>query len=339
MRISSWRDHRWASAAIAALVAMGGYGAAVCHGQVTDSGAVQAVQIVVKSFEDPPGTGSEGTAGKETAGDQDADPGKRTLWLGIQLKRVDGDLAAYLGSDVGVFVVGVVPDSPAGRAGIQTGDVLLAADGQELSEPRDLIRVVEDAASEDEDRAIRLTVLRRNKKQTVEVTPEQAPVQDGPHRQADGIRQRLAEALRGKVRPERAEELLEQLMRVLSGDRPGDGGDEEHVEIFGLSPPVLLWRSENGTKAPYVLELDPFPKDRRVEAERRAREMAELAQRWRDKIRQSAERTRSSDAVPADVAERLEALEAAVERMEDQIAALRGEVERLRTAKQGSEEK
>jgi len=55
-------------------------------------------------------------------------------WLGVVVQEVDRDLAMQLGLDKpeGALVARVLPDSPAARAGIKEGDVILEYDGQPL---------------------------------------------------------------------------------------------------------------------------------------------------------------------------------------------------------------
>ncbi|HEY0971859.1 MAG TPA: PDZ domain-containing protein [Gemmatimonadales bacterium] len=69
--------------------------------------------------------------------------------------------------DGGVFVVSVLPRTPADAAGIQAGDVLLRADGVRLDEPLDLLRTVRREA--DGDRKVRIELVRERKGRTVEM--------------------------------------------------------------------------------------------------------------------------------------------------------------------------
>jgi len=65
-------------------------------------------------------------------------------WLGVQIQGVTPDIAAALGLDKpeGAIVSAVVPDSPAAKAGLQRGDVILAFDGKPVDRLHDLPRLV-----------------------------------------------------------------------------------------------------------------------------------------------------------------------------------------------------
>lgn len=63
-------------------------------------------------------------------------------WLGIGLKEVSGDLAAYLGSTDGVLIETVFPDSPAESAGLKVGDLITEINGEAVANPRALIEAL-----------------------------------------------------------------------------------------------------------------------------------------------------------------------------------------------------
>lgn len=73
---------------------------------------------------------------------QDAELEQPKVWLGIGLKEVSGDLAAYLGSTKGVLVESVFPDSPAEAAGIKVGDLIIEINGQRVANPPALIEAL-----------------------------------------------------------------------------------------------------------------------------------------------------------------------------------------------------
>ncbi len=61
-------------------------------------------------------------------------------WLGVQIQNVTSDLAQSFGMDKphGALVGGVDSDGPAGKAGVQTGDVILSFNGQAVHDSADL---------------------------------------------------------------------------------------------------------------------------------------------------------------------------------------------------------
>ncbi|OLS45910.1 hypothetical protein BV509_17140, partial [Rhodovulum sulfidophilum] len=82
---------------------------------------------------------------------------------------VSEEVAAALGFDSphGTMIVDVTADSPAAKAGLRKGDIVLAVDGQEVTGPRDLTRfIATDAPGTD----VSLNVLRAGKSMDVSVT-------------------------------------------------------------------------------------------------------------------------------------------------------------------------
>ena len=68
----------------------------------------------------------------------------RWAWLGAFLGDLAPELAAEVGLPIreGVVIRDLLPDGPAGQAGIQPGDVITAMDGQRVPTTRDLTRLL-----------------------------------------------------------------------------------------------------------------------------------------------------------------------------------------------------
>ncbi|HEX6999891.1 MAG TPA: DegQ family serine endoprotease [Gammaproteobacteria bacterium] len=68
-------------------------------------------------------------------------------WLGVHIQDLDEELAETLGLDgtEGALVADVMDDSPASRAGVQSGDVITRFDGQSVDSSRTLSRLVAEA--------------------------------------------------------------------------------------------------------------------------------------------------------------------------------------------------
>jgi serine protease Do len=72
-------------------------------------------------------------------------------WLGVQIQEVTPEIAAAVGlkESKGAIVSEVMPDSPAAKAGLKQGDIILGFDGSPVGELRDLPRLVADADAGD----------------------------------------------------------------------------------------------------------------------------------------------------------------------------------------------
>lgn len=67
-------------------------------------------------------------------------------FIGVSLVEITPDLRAHYGAprETGVVVSGVEPDTPAGRAGVQVGDVITSVDGRRVKWTGDVARAVRD---------------------------------------------------------------------------------------------------------------------------------------------------------------------------------------------------
>jgi serine protease Do len=79
------------------------------------------------------------------------------------------DLKALTGATSGVRVQNVDEDSPAAKAGLRAGDVVVEFDGEKIRSARQFSRLVEETVG---GRAVKLGILRSGERQTLDVTPE-----------------------------------------------------------------------------------------------------------------------------------------------------------------------
>jgi serine protease Do len=89
-------------------------------------------------------------------------------WLGVKIQNVDQDVAASLGlvDAKGALVTEVTTASPAADAGLKNGDAILAVNGQNIDDSRDLARKI---AALNPDSKVDIKILRGQKEQTVPV--------------------------------------------------------------------------------------------------------------------------------------------------------------------------
>jgi serine protease Do len=92
----------------------------------------------------------------------------RRGWLGVRIAPVSPDVAARNGlpRPKGALVAGITDGSPAAKAGLRPGDVVVAFDGKEIVESRNLTRLVADAQI---DRTVTVEFLRSGRKLTAAV--------------------------------------------------------------------------------------------------------------------------------------------------------------------------
>ena len=101
------------------------------------------------------------------------DDGKVTRgWLGVSIQPLSRDLAKAFGleDDRGALVTDVLKDSPAEKAGINNGDIILEFDGKKIQLMHDLPRLV---ASTPVGKKVPVVVLRDAKRQELTVAVEQ----------------------------------------------------------------------------------------------------------------------------------------------------------------------
>lgn len=98
--------------------------------------------------------------------------------IGIGVTSMTKQLGDYFGveSGKGLLINDVSKDSPAERAGLRAGDVIVEIDGKEVKNSFDLLRSVGDKKEGD----VQLTIIRDRARQTISVTPEKRSG-DFPH--------------------------------------------------------------------------------------------------------------------------------------------------------------
>jgi serine protease Do len=95
-------------------------------------------------------------------------------WLGVKVQTLTKDLAASMNlpSDTGALVAEVTPDSPAARAGLKTGDVILTFNGTSIDEMSDLPRLVAETPLK---KRVPVSLRRDGRTLTLDVTIAELP--------------------------------------------------------------------------------------------------------------------------------------------------------------------
>lgn len=92
----------------------------------------------------------------------------RRGWMGVTLQDMDNRLAESFGikDGQGALVADVIKGEPADRAGVKSGDVIIAADGKSMQNTKDIVQYV---GSKQPNETVRLTVVRDGKPITIGV--------------------------------------------------------------------------------------------------------------------------------------------------------------------------
>jgi membrane-associated protease RseP (regulator of RpoE activity) len=89
--------------------------------------------------------------------------------IGVVLAEINPHLRDKLNIDTGILVDDVLEDSPAEKAGIKEGDIIVKVDGKAVSDEKDLRRPLREM---EEAKAMNLEVLRDGKTLNISVMPE-----------------------------------------------------------------------------------------------------------------------------------------------------------------------
>src|SRR6202521_1031216 len=95
-------------------------------------------------------------------------------WIGVQIQPVTGDIADSLGlkKAEGALVAEPQANGPAAKAGIESGDVITAVNGETVKDARELARTIGGFAP---GTAVKLDVLHKGQDKTVDLTLGQLP--------------------------------------------------------------------------------------------------------------------------------------------------------------------
>lgn len=102
--------------------------------------------------------------------------GPRSL-AGAEFAEMNEGLGRYFRTSEGLLVLKVAPESPAARAGLEAGDVVVRANGQAVEDVGDLREAFTDA----DDRTVRVEVVRQGARRTLEIRwerPERRPFRE-----------------------------------------------------------------------------------------------------------------------------------------------------------------
>ncbi|MFN0278827.1 MAG: PDZ domain-containing protein [Pyrinomonadaceae bacterium] len=138
----------------------------------------------MRMFKVPPGGEGKSFAWKSGEGRQ----------IGISVYPVTKQLGERFGVDGGVMINNVREDSPAAKAGLKAGDIIVEAEGKAIKNTLDLMRALSDKKEGD----VQLTFLRDRNRQTISVTPEMSK-DGGFFFQTDDDEEGMLPAMPGKI--------------------------------------------------------------------------------------------------------------------------------------------
>ncbi len=95
-------------------------------------------------------------------------------WIGVEPQELTPELAQHFGIEAqgGVIITGVLQNGPAAQAGIRPGDVIASVQGQPV---RDVPGLLSAVAALRPDRPSTVEVVRRNGRESIQITPGRRP--------------------------------------------------------------------------------------------------------------------------------------------------------------------
>lgn len=132
---------------------------------------VAAVALAATAFALAPAVWSQTTSSDDARDRRVLMLDGRGSSIGVSIRDLDADDMAKgkPGQTGGVMIEAVDENSPAARAGLREGDLIVEFDGERVRSARHFARLVQETA---EGRAVKATVMREGSRQTLDVTPE-----------------------------------------------------------------------------------------------------------------------------------------------------------------------
>lgn len=96
----------------------------------------------------------------------------KRAFLGVVTETVEGDFAEYFGVKEGALIKSIVEDSPAEKAGLKAGDVLVEIAGDKIESTDDVFEAMSDHKPGD---SVKIKFMRKGKDETVELKLDKAP--------------------------------------------------------------------------------------------------------------------------------------------------------------------
>ncbi len=152
-------------------------------------------------------------------------------WLGVVIQEITPDIAEAIGVKQGIIIAQVLKGSPADRAGLKVGDIIVALNGKKLDSVRDLQFSIMKTKPGTE---VELTIIRDGKRKTLRVKVGELP-EKGTRRGKQGEPEDLGLSLRDLSAQEKATLGVEGVLVV--GIVPGSPADRS-----GLRPGDVIMR-------------------------------------------------------------------------------------------------
>ncbi len=152
-------------------------------------------------------------------------------WLGVVIQEITPDIAEAIGVKQGIIIAQVLKGSPADRAGLKVGDIIVALNGKKLDSVRDLQFSIMKTKPGTE---VELTIIRDGKRKTLRVKVGELP-EKGTRKGKQGEPEDLGLSLRDLSAQEKATLGVEGVLVV--GIVPGSPADRS-----GLRPGDVIMR-------------------------------------------------------------------------------------------------